>query len=51
MTAEVILDFVVTMLIVIAPGVVLSIAGICSIDNYLGSIDKAETQYPAAGRD
>jgi hypothetical protein len=51
MTTEAILDFVVTMLLAIALGIVLSIGGICLIDNYLGPIDKAETHYSAAGRD
>jgi hypothetical protein len=50
MTKEVILDFVVTMLLAISLGIVLSIGGICLMNNYLGPdpVDKAEAHYPAA---
>jgi hypothetical protein len=51
MTTEAILDFVVTMLLAIAVGIVLSIGAICLIDNYLGPIDKVDAHYPAGGRD
>jgi hypothetical protein len=49
-TKVMILDFVVTTLLAIALGIVLSIGAVCLIDNYLGSIDQAEAHYPPAGR-
>ena len=47
MTRKMILDFVVTTVLAIALGVVLSIGAIYLIDNYLGPIDQAEAHYPA----
>jgi hypothetical protein len=49
-TKVMILDFVVTTLLAIALGIVLSIGVVCLIDNYLGPIDQAEAHYPPAGR-
>ena len=51
MTTEGILDFVVTTLLAIALGIVLSIGAVCLLDDYLGPIEKVEAHYPAAGRD
>jgi hypothetical protein len=42
------LDFVVTTLLAIALGIVLSIGAICLLNNY-GPIDKTEAHYPSAG--
>jgi hypothetical protein len=50
MTTQAILDFVITTLLAIALGIVLSVGAVCLIDNYLGPIDQAEANYPAAGR-
>jgi hypothetical protein len=49
MTTKVILDYVVTTVLAIALGVVLSVGAVYLIDNYLGPIDQAEAHYPAAG--
>jgi hypothetical protein len=48
MTHKVILNFVVTTVLAIALGIVLSIGTVYLIDNYLGPIDQAEAHYPAA---
>jgi uncharacterized membrane protein YqgA involved in biofilm formation len=48
MTTQMILDFVVTTLLAIALGIVLSIGAVSLIDNYLGPIDQAEAHYPSA---
>jgi uncharacterized membrane protein YqgA involved in biofilm formation len=47
MTRKMILDFVVTTVLAIALGIVLSIGAVYLIDNYLGPIDQAEAHYPA----
>jgi uncharacterized membrane protein YqgA involved in biofilm formation len=49
MTTEAILDFVVTTLLAVALGIVLSIGAICLLNNY-GPIDRTEAhQYVAPG--
>jgi uncharacterized membrane protein YqgA involved in biofilm formation len=45
MTHKVILDFVVTTVLAIALGIVLSIGAVCLLDNYLGPIDQAEAHH------
>jgi hypothetical protein len=51
MTHKVILDYVVTTVLAIALGIVLSIGAVCLLDDYLGPTDQAEAHYPvAAGR-
>jgi hypothetical protein len=47
MTHKVILDYVVTTVLAIALGIVLSVGAVL-IDNYLGPIDQAEAHYPSA---
>jgi hypothetical protein len=44
---KVILDCVVTTVLAIALGIVLSIGAVSLIDNYLGPIDQAEAHYPS----
>jgi hypothetical protein len=45
------LEFVVSAFLAIALAIVLSVGAVHLIDNYLGPIDQAEANYPAAGRD
>ena len=45
------LEFVLSTLLAIALGVMLSVGAVYLIDNYLGPIDQAEAHYPAAGSD
>jgi hypothetical protein len=47
MTHKVILDYVVTTILAIALGIVLSVGAVYLIDNYLGPIDQAEAHYPS----
>jgi hypothetical protein len=48
MIHKVILDYVVTTVVAIALGIVLSIGAVHLIDNYLGPIDQAESHYPTS---
>jgi uncharacterized membrane protein YqgA involved in biofilm formation len=48
MTTKVILDYVVTTVLAIALGIVLSIGAVFLMDNYFGPIDQAEAHYPTA---
>ena len=51
MTHKVILDFVVTTVLAISLGIVLSIGAVCLLDNYLGPTDQAEAHHAVpAGR-
>jgi hypothetical protein len=50
MTHKVILDYVVSTVLAIGLGMLLSVGAVYLIDNYLGPIDQAEAHYPAAGR-
>jgi uncharacterized membrane protein YqgA involved in biofilm formation len=50
MTHKVILDYVVTTVLAIALGIVLSVVAVYLIDNYLGPVDQAEAHYPAASQ-
>jgi hypothetical protein len=51
MTHKVIFDFVVTTVLAIALGIVLSIGAVCLLDDYLGPTDQAEAHHSvAAGR-
>jgi hypothetical protein len=48
MTHKVILDYVVTIVLAITLGIVLSVGAVYLIDNYLGPMDQAEAHYPGA---
>jgi hypothetical protein len=48
MTHKVMLDYVVTTVLAVALGIVLSVGAVYLIDNYLGPIDQAEAHYPGA---
>jgi hypothetical protein len=51
MADKVILDFVVTTVLAVALGVVLSIGAVCLLDDYLGPTDQAEAHHAvSAGR-
>jgi hypothetical protein len=50
MTHKVILDYVVSTVLAIGLGMLLSVGAVYLIDNYLGPTDQAEAHYPAAGR-
>jgi hypothetical protein len=45
MTHKVIFDFVVTTVLAIALGIVLSIGAVCLLDDYLGPTDQAEAHH------
>ena len=48
MTDKVILDFVVTTVLAVALGIVLSIGAVCLLDEYLGPSDQAEAYHAVA---
>jgi uncharacterized membrane protein YqgA involved in biofilm formation len=48
MTHKVIFDFVVTTVLAVALGIVLSIGAVCLLDDYLGATDQAEAHHAVA---
>jgi uncharacterized membrane protein YqgA involved in biofilm formation len=50
MTQKAFLDYVVTTVLAVALGIILSVGAVYLIDNYLGPIDQAEANYSAVGR-
>jgi hypothetical protein len=49
MTHKMILDFVVTTVLAISLGIVLSIGAVCLLDEYLGPTDQAEAHHSVSG--